>query len=75
MRKYYIDLKKWHLLISDKESASFHAQNNDYFGTLATIISLLEQNDKLQKKDYKKILNNLKEDLIYLQKNFKIEKK
>jgi uncharacterized protein YcgL (UPF0745 family) len=75
MKKYSLNLDKWHLYISDQKSANFHVKNNDYFGTLATIITLLEENKNLKEEDYKKILKNIKEDLIYLQKNFKIEKK
>lgn len=75
MKKYIINLDKWHLYISDQKSANFHVKNNDYFGSLATIVSLLEDKKNLTETDYKKILKNIKEDLVYLQKNFKIEKK
>ena len=63
-------------LLRDKESVNFHVKKDDYFGTLATIIELLKQDEVLEnKKELKKILNQLKKDLLYLQKNFTINKK
>jgi hypothetical protein len=63
-------------LIHDKKSVNFHVQENDYFGTLATIMELMNQNDILEnKKELKKILGRLKKDLLYLQENFVIHNK
>lgn len=63
-------------LIHDKKSVNFHVQENDYFGTLATIMELMNQDDILEnKKELKKILGRLKKDLLYLQENFVIHKK
>lgn len=62
-------------LIRDKETVNFHVQKNDYFGTLATIIKLINQDNILEDKvELKKILKKLEKDLIYLQKNFIIKK-
>ena len=63
-------------LIHDKKSVNFHVQENDYFGTLATIMELMNQDDILEdKKELKKILGRLKKDLLYLQENFIINRK
>lgn len=63
-------------LIHDKKSVNFHVQENDYFGTLATIVELMNQNNVLEdKKELKKLLKRLKKDLLYLQENFIIKKK
>jgi len=62
--------------IFDRQSVNFHAKNNDYFGTLATIMELLNQDEIIEnKKELKRILKSLKKDLIYLQKDFLIIKK
>lgn len=69
-------IKKSNLLVKDKATVDFHVQQHDYFGTLSTIVELLNQNCILENKtELKKILKNLKKDLIYLQKNFDIIKK
>ena len=57
-----------------KESLEFHIKSSDYFGTLATILSLIKQAPK-NDKDNLKILESIGEDLIYLQKEYKIVKK
>jgi hypothetical protein len=63
-------------LIHDKKSVNFHVRENDYFGTLATIMELMNQDDILEnKKELKKILGRLKKDLLYLQDNFVIHNK
>lgn len=61
-----------------KESLEFHIKSGDYFGTLATALSLVRQNilnDREIKKAYIKILENLEKDLVYLQKEYKIARK
>jgi hypothetical protein len=52
-----------------------HIEADDYFGTLATILDLITQEKKKVEKGQNKILQKLKNDLIYLQKNYKIAKK
>jgi hypothetical protein len=54
----------------------FHIEQDDYFGTLATVFSLLKQN--LSKNKSLKGLNFLDKkvtELMYLQNNYKIVKK
>lgn len=60
-----------------KKSTEFHIKSNDYFGTLATILSLFCQNyenDK-SKKENIDVLNSIIIDLLELQKSYKIIKK
>ncbi|MCK5062161.1 hypothetical protein KAR28_06485 [Candidatus Parcubacteria bacterium] len=47
----------------------FHIKNNDYFGTLATVLDLVRQSKN------NKALKNIKDDLIHLQDNYCINKK
>jgi hypothetical protein len=51
----------------------FHIKNNDYFGTLATILSLINQKDQLQKEE-RTTLNKVINDLMHLQENYIIKK-
>jgi len=53
----------------------FHIENNDYFGTLATVIDLVNQD--LRKKGQNRnaeILQRLRDNLVYLQSSHRIEK-
>ncbi|OGF26432.1 hypothetical protein A2331_05880 [Candidatus Falkowbacteria bacterium RIFOXYB2_FULL_34_18] len=55
----------------------FHVKNEDYFGTLATILDLFRQ-DLLEKKfifDKEKLLKKIVKDLKFFQENYKIVKK
>ncbi|MFA5420889.1 MAG: hypothetical protein WC280_02615 [Patescibacteria group bacterium] len=64
------------LIIKDQKSAKFHIKEGDYFGTIATTLSLLSQEDVISDiKKIKKYLKRMSKDLDYLQKNFKIVKK
>lgn len=59
-----------------KESVEFHIKNDDYFGTLATVISLIRQNlesNGLSKNN--KFLVDLENNLVFMQSNYKIIKK
>lgn len=60
-----------------KKSVEFHIKNNDYFGTLATVLSLIRQTIEDNRSDEVniKILINLEKDLLLLQKSFIISKK
>jgi hypothetical protein len=58
----------------NKKSLEFHIKSNDYFGTLAAILSLLAQG-AVDKQNLNTILNEKVEELIYLQNNYKIIKK
>lgn len=63
--------------MKDLDGLKFHIKSNDYFGTLATIISLIRQN--ISKKESHELnietLNKIEKDLIFLQNNYKIIKK
>lgn len=75
MLKKYLINKNVNLL-RDKKTVDFHIKQDDYFGTLSTIVELINQDHVLENKgELKKILNNLKQDLLYLQENFDIIKK
>lgn len=60
-----------------QKSVKFHIESSDYFGTLATILSLVRQNiengdnDKLNIK----MLKNYEKELMYLQDKYSIVKK
>ena len=53
------------------KSLKFHIKNDDYFGTLATILNCKIQD--IQKE--LKVIERIKNDLMYLQNNFKIIQK
>jgi hypothetical protein len=55
------------------KSLNFHIKSGDYFGTLATILNLLHQEEFVGDKD--NILKEKVKELVYLQKNYKIMKK
>lgn len=60
----------------NKKSLEFHIKSDDYFGTLATVLSLINQSmerDNINKK-YTKTMNGLVRNLMYLQKGYKIIK-
>lgn len=57
-----------------KESLEFHIKSGDYFGTVATVLSLVEET-MLKDKKHKAIFKRLIKDLMYLQKEYKIIKK
>lgn len=63
-------------LIKDEASVRFHVKSEDYFGTIATVLSLLKQEIKkdrhLQTAVLVKTLKNLESDLLFLQKNYRI---
>jgi hypothetical protein len=57
-----------------QESLNFHIAENDYFGTLATVLDLIRQD--LQRKGYNRhalTLAGLRDKLIYLQRSHRIE--
>lgn len=76
-KKYKIKPLVW--LVRDEKSAKFHVKNDDYFGTIATILSLIKQ--QIKKDAYpnaatlNKILGNLEKELMFLQKNYQIKPK
>lgn len=76
-KKYKITPLLW--CVRDEASVKFHVENDDYFGTIATILNLLKQ--QIKKSGYpetatlNKILKNLESDLLHLQKNYQIKPK
>ncbi len=58
------------------KSLEFHVQNDDYFGTLATVLSLLGQdiNKNGFSKKHLELLDGKVDELMHLQRNYKIEK-
>lgn len=57
----------------------FHISQQDYFGTLATVLSLnLQLTEKIDPSLHETtapVINDIVDDLMFLQKNFKITKK
>jgi hypothetical protein len=59
-----------------QDSLTFHVRENDYFGTLATVLDLLRQ--EMLKQGYSRhteALLRLRDDLVYLQRSYRIESK
>lgn len=60
--------------MNDLDGLKFHIKSNDYFGTLATILSLIRQS--IEKREVNiETLKKVERELMYLQKNYKIIKK
>lgn len=57
-----------------KQSVAFHAESDDYFATLATIMVLVRE-DLNNIELNTKILSNLVDDLMFLQEEYRIVKK
>lgn len=55
-----------------KKGVDFHIKHNDYFGSLATSLSLVSQSLPKEDEKYKEVLNNLVEELLYLKDNYRI---
>ncbi len=74
-KSYQITPLAW--LIKDEVSVKFHVKSDDYFGTMAAILSLIKQQTKKDKGSkaliFRKILKNLETDLLYLQKYYQIK--
>lgn len=78
MKKGAYQIKPLILLMRDEDSVRFHVKNDDYFGTIATVISLIRQKLKKEKRPNDlavQALNNLEKDLMFLQKNYRIDSK
>ena len=78
MNKKY-QIKPIVYFVKDEESVKFHVENNDYFGTIAAVLSLVKQQIKKDSCSnaaiLNKILKNLEKDLMILQKNYQISPK
>jgi hypothetical protein len=59
----------------DEASLQFHIEEDDYFGTLGTVLDLVSQ-DLREKGDFRnaKTILSLRDDLMYLQRGYRIEK-
>ncbi len=66
-KQYQIAWPNW--LVRDQKSVQFHVDANDYFGTLAAIINLLEQKPELIGHP---ALAEAKKDLMILQQDYVI---
>jgi len=78
MKKGAYQIKPLILLMRDEDSVRFHVKNDDYFGTIATVISLIRQKLKKEKRPNDlaaQALSNLEKDLMFLQKNYRIDSK
>lgn len=65
-------------LVKDEKSVKFHVKNDDYFGTIATLLGLIKQEISKSQNNSKKIkttFDNIEKDFMWLQKNYKIVKK
>lgn len=69
LKKY--NISSGDLKVHDKDSVAFHVKSADYFGTIATIISLWKQNGKISEESFKELSG----DLLDLQKNYEIKRK
>lgn len=73
--KYKIKPLLWQ--VKDAASTKFHISQDDYFGTIATVLSLLRQAAEKKPEnitpDFYKALKNLEKDLVWLQKNYQIK--
>ena len=61
----------------DKQAIEFHVEENDFFGQLATLLSLYAQSLETRRYSPKKIAEGLcrkSEELSYLQQQYRIEK-
>jgi hypothetical protein len=60
-----------------KKSLNFHIKSDDYFGTLATVLSFIKQDIIFKKHNINSVdvLEKLEKDLLFLQKEYKIVKK
>jgi hypothetical protein len=75
MKKYQLKINNY--ILSDVKGLKFHIKSSDYFGNLASIITIIketiENDSKIKdKKIITKILKNLIDDCLYLQSNYSI---
>ncbi|MCK5211871.1 hypothetical protein KAJ89_04170 [Candidatus Parcubacteria bacterium] len=58
-----------------KNELNFHAGQDDYFGTLATVLNNLAQRGGDTITQRKKLLSELRDDLEYMQDNYRLVQK
>ncbi len=69
-------IENHNLIIKDQKSTRQHIKQNDYFGTIATILNLLSQNKFINDiSEIRKILKKISKEFAYLQKNYEIKKR
>jgi len=76
MTDYFIQPLVWQ--VKDEESVKFHVQNDDYFGTVATLLSLIRQEIYKNHQPSEKVkttIDNLEKDFLWLQNNYQIKQK
>ena len=63
--------------VMKNKRVDFHIEIGDYFGTLATAIDLIRQcaDDDGWTPEYSAMIERLRDDLMYLQRNHTISKK
>lgn len=78
-KKNDYQIKSFFSVLKDEASVKYHIESHDYFGTIATVISLIFQKlktggplDQKEKNQLLKTLKNLEQDLVFLQKNYQI---
>lgn len=73
--KYQINPLVW--LVKDQDGAALHISQDDYFGTIATILNLwrqqAEKNPEILNPDFYKTLAEIEKDLVWLQANYQIK--
>ncbi len=77
-QNYRLQTKK--RLVKDAASVKFHVDNNDYFGTAATLIALIKKKLEIavkkapltERRLLQSTFRNLERDLLILQKNYHI---
>jgi len=57
-----------------QKSLKFHIKHQDYFGTMATILSLIRQEKEKLEARHNKTFKRLEKKLVYLQNNYQINK-
>jgi len=55
----------------ENKNVLFHIESQDYFGTLATVLSLVRQGGEIQSVN-EEVLARAEHDLIFLQENYDI---
>lgn len=61
-----------HISKEHREGIEYHTEVNDYFGTLATVLSLIKQDEN--NGEIAQCLDRLIGDLLYLQERYRIIK-
>lgn len=77
-KNYKLQTKK--RLVKDSSSVKFHVDNNDYFGTAATLIALIKKQldpeikkaPLTERRLLQTAFRNLEKDLLLLQRNYHI---